>query len=424
MDLVIRKNTNKLIMKNCLLLTVLAAFCLVSCGKDVPVVIPERNDIVLTRSEAEVVSAGTDFSFDLFREVSSRNGYRNIFISPLSAHIATSMLANGASGETYSQIVNTLGYDGFSIDEVNSTYKALVNGLRKVDTSTRLEIANAMWVDNKFPVSQTFSRAMSDDYDAYVKNLDFGSRDAVKTINKWCSDKTEKMIPDFLKELTPNDIMILMNALYFNGKWAQQFEPDQTYKATFHAPGKDVQKDFMHLTKEFIYAETEDGKIRMCELPYGNGAFVMDVILPDSDLNFKEFVNGMTGAEWKEMFTYRGRHKIVLSLPKFKMEAEYDLKDALMSMGMELPYIKGKADLTKMCSNDSWQLWVDRTIQKAVIEVDESGSKAAAVTAHVIKGETSPGPQEVIQFNCDHPFMFIIRETTSGALLFMGAFTD
>ena len=106
------------------------------------------------------------------------------------------------------------------------------------------------------------------------------------------------------------------------------------------------------------------------------------------------------------------------------MEAEYDLKDAFMSMGMELPYIKGKADLTKMCSNDSWQLWVDRTIQKAVIEVDESGSKAAAVTAHVIKGETSPGPQEVIQFNCDHPFMFIIRETTSGALLFMGAFTD
>ena len=132
----------------------------------------------------------------------------------------------------------------------------------------------------------------------------------------------------------------------------------------------------------------------------------------------------MTADGWKTMFTYRSAHKVQLSLPKFRMEAEYDLRDALVAMGMPLAYQKGKADLKKMCSNDSWTLWVDRTIQKTVIDVDENGSEAAAVTAHVIKGVTSPGPGTIIDFNCDHPFMFMIRETTSGAILFMGTFTE
>ena len=413
-------------MKKTLILACMIATAFVSCSKEDPeITIPERVDIVLTKSEAEVLEAGTDFSFDLFREVASRNGYGNIFISPLSAHIATCMLANGAEGETYSQIVKTLGYEGFSINDVNSAYSTLVSGLRKVDTSTKLEIANALWVNKIFPVSKTFADGMAKNYDAYVKNLDFGSRDAVKTINKWCSDKTEKMIPDFLKELEPDDVMLLMNALYFNGKWKEKFDKAQTVEDSFSTlDSKSVKKEFMRISKKFSYAETEDEKIRMCELPYGNGAFVMDIILPDQDVDFKSFIDKMTGEGWINMFTYRGTHKIVLALPKFKMEAEYDLKDALSAMGMERAYDPKKAELKKMCSNDDWQLWVDRTIQKSVIEVDEDGSKAAAVTTHVIKGTTSPGPEAVINFTCDHPFMFMIRETTSGAILFMGTFTE
>ncbi|MBQ8061283.1 MAG: serpin family protein [Bacteroidales bacterium] len=412
-------------MKKTLILACMIATAFVSCSKEDPeVVIPERVDIVLTKAEAEVLEAGTDFSFDLFREVASRNDYNNIFISPLSAHIATCMLANGAEGETYSQIVKTLGYEGFNINDVNSAYNTLVTGLRKVDTSTKLEIANALWVNDIFPVSKTFADGMAKNYDAYVKNLDFGSRDAVKTINKWCSDKTGKMIPDFLKELESDDVMLLMNALYFDGKWKEKFEKSQTVEDTFTTlDSKQVKKEFMRISKRFIYSETEDEKIRMCELPYGNGAFVMDIILPDQDLDFKSFIGKLTGEGWKNMFTYRGSHKIELALPKFKMEAEYNLKEALSAMGMELAYDSKKAELKKMCSNNDWQLWVDRTIQKSVIEVNEDGSKAAAVTAHVIKGTTSPGPESVIDFTCDHPFMFMIRETTSGAILFMGTYT-
>jgi serpin B len=414
-------------MKKTLILALIAGLsAVVSCGKEEPDdIIPERKDIVLTKSEAEVLEAGMDFSFDLFREVSSRNEYKNIFISPLSAHIATNMLANGAGGETYSQIVRTLGYDGFSIDDVNAAYKTLVTGLQSVDTSTKLEIANALWVEKNFPVSKAFADGLSKNYDAYVKNLDFSSRDAVNTINKWCSEKTHEMIQDFLKELSPDNVLILMNALYFNGKWKEKFESSQTAEDKFLTiDSKSVKKEFMHIEKDFNYAETEDGKIRMCELPYGNGAFVMDVILPDPDVDFKEFIDKMTDEEWKTMFAYRDTQKIQLSLPKFRMEAEYDLRDALMAMGMPLAYQKGKADLKKMCSNDSWILWVDRTIQKTVIEVDENGSEAAAVTAHLIKGLASPGPGKIIDFNCDHPFMFMIRETTSGAILFMGTFSE
>ena len=400
---------------------VMAAVTSCDKEKDNDDTIPERKDIVLTRAESEVLEAGTDFSFDLFRNVSKRNDCDNIFMSPLSAHIATCMLANGASGETYSQIVKTLGYEGLSIEDVNSAYKTLVDGLRKVDTFTQLEIANALWVEDKFPVSTSFTKSMTQNYDAYVKNLDFSSSKAVKTINDWCSQKTNKMIPDFLKELSPGTVLILMNALYFNGKWTEKFESTNTANGDFTTlDGKTAQKEFMHISKSFNYAENEDGSIKMCELPYGNQAFVMDIILPDKDINFKSFIGSMTGEQWKNMFTYRRAHKIELSLPKFKLEAEYDLKDALCSMGMPLAYDKQNADLKKMCSDPSWQLWVDRTIQKSVIEVNENGSKAASVTAHVIKGLAFPGPEQIITFNCDHPFMFVIRETTSGAILFMG----
>ena len=201
------------------------ATAFVSCSKEDPdITIPERVDIVLTKSEAEVLEAGTDFSFDLFREVASRNGYGNIFISPLSAHIATCMLANGAEGETYSQIVKTLGYEGFSINDVNSAYSTLVSGLRKVDTSTKLEIANALWVNKIFPVSKTFADGMAKNYDANVKNLDFGSRDAVKTINKWCSDKTDGKIPQMLTYLNPETKLMLINALLFKAPWRLTWE--------------------------------------------------------------------------------------------------------------------------------------------------------------------------------------------------------
>ena len=386
--------------------------------------IPEIKPITLTKAETEVLNSGTGFSFNLFREVASRNSYENIFLPPLSVHIANCMLANGAGGETYSQIVRTMGYEGISIDDVNSAYNTLVSGLKNVDTSTKLEIANSVWVSDRFPVSPSFTDAMTRSYDAYVNNLDFSSKNAVKTINKWCSDNTDKMIPEFIKELEGNDVLILMNALYFNGKWKEKFESSKTTKDKFSTLNAGaVQKDFMHITKDFAYAETADEKIRMCELPYGNGAFVMDVILPDKDLDFKDFIDGMTGEGWESMFTYRRSHKVILSLPKFKVESEYELDDALKAMGMVLPYDQVMADLKKMCSDSSWQLWVDRTLHKAVIEVDEDGSKAAAVTAHIIKGDSSPGPAQTIEFNCDHPFMYLIRETTSGAILFMGTIT-
>ena len=402
----------------------LALIC--SCDKDEPGGgIPEKKDIVLTRSEAEVVQAGEDFSFDLFREVAATTGCRDMFISPFSAHIANCLLANGASGETYSQIVKTLGFDGLDINDVNSAYNKIVTGLREVDTSTKLEIANALWIDDGFPVSQSFADALAESYEAYVKNLDFSSPKALKTINGWCSEKTHNLIPEFLDQLSPEHVLILMNALYFNGKWKDKFESSMTSKGEFKSLGSGtVSKDFMHLSHSFQYSETNDGKIRMCELPYGNGAFVMDVILPDKDVDFKGFIEGMTADKWNGMFTYSGSHLVNLSLPKFKMEKEYDLTEALVSIGMELPYDQNKADLKKMCSDPAWQLWVDKTIQKTVIKVDEDGSEAAAVTAHVIKGDTAAAPQKVVEFNCDHPFMFMIRETTSGVILFMGTFTE
>lgn len=407
-------------------MAVAAIALLVSCEKENGSDIPQRNDIVLTRAESEVMEAGNDFSFGLLREIAQEKDYRNIFLSPISAHIATCMLANGATGETYSQIVNTLGYDGFSIDDVNSAYRTLLEGLKRVDTSTELDIANSIWVKDDFPVSSDYVSDMAEIYDAYVKNLDFKSSSAIKTINSWCSQKTGKMIPSAIDRIEDETVMLLMNAVYFKGKWKERFSGSDTYDEEFTTlGGQKQQRDFMHITKQFKYSQDEDGRVRMCEIPYGNGGFVMDVVLPDTDIDFREFIAGMTGEKWKDMFTYTGSHEVVLSLPKFKLESNYELTDALMAMGMELPYDKDKADLKKMCSDPLWQLWVGKTTQKSVIEVDEKGTKAATVTTHHVKGETAAGPPAGrVVFKADHPFLFLIRETTSDTILFIGTLTD
>lgn len=173
------------------ILTISAILFLFACEKEGEIDNTIKN-IILTRVEAEAIESGTDFSFNLFREVAAESCYANVFISPLSVHIANCMLANGAEGETLSEIVRTLGYDDFDIKDVNSAYKAIVKDIKNVDTSIKLQIANALWIDEKFPISKSYSEIVLDNFDAIVKNIDFDHADAVKTINKWSSQHTEK----------------------------------------------------------------------------------------------------------------------------------------------------------------------------------------------------------------------------------------
>ena len=407
---------------NRFLLLIALISLLFGCEKADPDHFPQRKDIVLTRSGEEIMDASYFFSFNLFKEVAKANGYKNIILSPLSAQIANCMLANGAGGETFNQIITTTGFENYSLEDINSTYKTVVKGLGRVDTSTKLNLANSIWISREFPVYDQFKDNAESNYDGYVKRLDFSSKNSLGEINKWVSQKTEGHIPELMDEISPDSQIIIANALYFKGKWKEKFLPEKTRINVFKKmDGSVVNKRFMSTSQDFLYGETEDERVRLCEIPYGNGAFVLDLVLPVDSIDFKGFIEGLSGKEWWNMFTYQKTHKVNLFLPKFKIESDLSLNGPLALLGMSSPYIRGKSDFSRL---SSLPIVIRETKQKAVIEVEENGTTATVSTQQKGDWNTLPGPGDVIEFRADHPFLFLIRETTSNTILFMGIMTE
>ena len=409
----------------------LLAFCVLaavaSCEKEY---VFDGERIVLTRAESDFLETGQSFPFNLFGEVAKENEYANVVFSPLSVQFANSMLSNGASGETYRQIINTLGYDDCSANDLNSVYRKIVGGLDGVDASAKVSIANSVWINDGFTIQDDFKKAVVNCYDSKVANLDFTSSKAVKSINDWGAKKTNGQITDIMRSIPPYSQIIIANALYFKGKWKDKFSRSNTGRGSFKAlDGSLVAKDFMNAFFKMLYSESEDGTVRMCEIPYGNGAFVLDVVLPDENMDFAAFVSDLSEDRWDNMFSYTATHEVRITLPKFKIESEYDLKRPLQALGMTLPYDRDNVDLKgiaypTLTGVSSPSIVLSESRQKAVIEVDEDGTTAATVTHHKGDWNLLPAPGEIIVFNADHPFVFLIREKSSDTILFMGTLTE
>lgn len=265
-------------------LILVAAICGCSkdnAGQDPEYQFTERKWIELTKSQQEIVSKGNGFAFNLFAALNKAEGDKEVFISPFSMEAALCMLSNGAKGDTYSQIVNAMGYKGLSKEEVNSTYGLLTTALLNADNSTKFSIANALWVGREFPVLKSFSNTLSEYYGARVENLDFSSPKALETINSWTNESTNGMIPTLFDRLDPSWVYILTNALYFKGVWSEKFKTNNTYQEDFNCLSGEVRSiDFMHGEIPCSYAYNEDMHAAMCELPFGNKSFLLDILLP------------------------------------------------------------------------------------------------------------------------------------------------
>lgn len=209
----------------------------------------ERKDIVLTKSQKEVFSKGNTFAFNLLKEVYPRDTKQEVFISPLSMSCALSMLSNGASGKTFSEIAKALGYENSSVEDINSAYKAILAGLRDVDNSSVFAISNGLWLNGRigFSVLPTFASALKNNYDASAEDLDFALKESLERINGWAAENTNQMIPKIFDRLDSDWAFILANALYFKGIWTTKFPESGTKPMPFHSlGGKDVTKDFMN----------------------------------------------------------------------------------------------------------------------------------------------------------------------------------
>ncbi|MBN2200804.1 serpin family protein [bacterium] len=392
---------------------VLAAVC---CDRDLSTIQKADPQPVreLTALEKRVSEASNAFGFDLFGEVCREEGVKNVFVSPFSVSMALGMTLNGAAGGTETDMRSVLGFEGMIQDEINASYRGLLDLLRAADDETVMEIANSIWYRLGYPVQPAFIDVNRRYFDAAVREMDFSDPAAPDVINGWISDNTHGRIDRMIEEIDPMTVMFLINAVYFKGTWGYAFDP-KTTRDDFFVPdgGSAVPCRMMSQKAEIGYFRTSD--FRAVELPYGNGRFAMALFLPDAASSTDAFISGWTDSAWRDWKTRFVEREMDLYLPKFKVEYKITLSDALKALGMAVAF-GGRADFSRITGSPG--PYISDVYHKSFVEVDEKGTEAAAVTVVEIR-ETSIGPDEgTIRF--DRPFAFAIYEKTSGAMLFMG----
>ncbi len=372
--------------------------------------------IELTRAEALQVEADNAFALDFIKRANALEPGKDIFVSPLSLALALGMAYNGAAGGTKADIETALRRNGLTSQEINDYYRKIAQALLSADATTDMRIANSIWTRLGFPVLENFYQANRSYYNAEARALDFDSPQAADEINCWCSDNTEGKIKAVIDRIPPETVMYILNATYFKGVWANKFDPGKTVEGDFTASGGQVRRTpFMKRTLKAGYCS--DATIEAAELPYGNGAFSMVVVMPRTG-TVDDMVGGLTAEKWAAWTTFRNV-ELHLELPKFKMEYEQTLNGILCDMGMGVAFDAARADFSAI--NPDGGLFISTVKQKAFVSVDEEGTEAAAVTVIGI-GTTSISDPEKVPFVADRPFLFVIRERSTGAIIFAGIY--
>lgn len=368
------------------------------------------------RVSAPFASQTTDFAFGFFKQVNQEEGTaKNVFVSPLSLHMALGMIMNGANGQTAEEIQKTLKLDAQTLAEANQTYTYLLENLPQADPKVTLGLANSVWYRNGFQVEQSFQDVLKNSFKAEVTGLDFNSATAKDRINTWASQQTNGRIPKVIDQIQPDNVMFLMNALYFKGDWKTQFDTKNTADMPFRLPsGQEKTVKMMRMNTELRRA-FKSGYAAF-ELPYGNGQFAMTVFLPAANTTADAVLNNLSASEWSQLQKEMTAGKIDIGLPKFTMSYEIKLNQVLKTLGMPTAF-SDAADFTKINRNGG--LLLSFVKQNTFVAVDEKGTEAAAVTTGGISVTSMPA-----SYICDRPFVFVIHEKTSGTVLFMGKITD
>ena len=376
----------------------------------------------LSVAEGKLIQADNRFALKLFREVNAQVGDSNIFVSPLSVAMALGMTYNGAAGATQQAMQETLELQGMTLDEVNHSYRDLIDLLRNLDPLVEFLIANSIWYRNTITFEQAFLDVNRQFFDAVIRPLDFNNPTAGQTINAWVSENTKGKIKEIVPVQIPADIiMYLINAIYFKGDWTYQFDKGLT------APGSFSLKGGSRVTAEMMWHDEPAGVgyfrgdgVTVLDLPYGGRAFSMTLLVPDDADGVGAVVGMLNNEAWTAWTAGLDSAGIVVSMPKFKLEYKSRLNSALKVLGMATAFCDvGPANFTKLRAvGDACVSYVDH---KAYVDVNEEGTEAAAVTVVAIGETIAGGPPILI---VDRPFVFVIREKFSGTILFMGKLMD
>jgi serpin B len=390
------------------------------------------------QADEHLIDANTAFGLDMLKDLGAQEKGKNLFISPLSAHVLLSMVANGAAGDTRAEMARTLHTEGMREEEANRAVQALLQGLNAAgvgrpdvslanqmatavaggDDSGKdplaLYTANGIWAKEGVPFTEDFLARNRTFFNAQIETADF-SQATVNRVNDWVSGNTNGKINRILDGFPPNAVMLLVNTLYFKAPWAAQFNEEQTRAKAFHlADGRTVQAPTMHQNWKHQYVKGPD--FAAVKLPYAGYRTSMYVFLPDAGVALDAWVQRLDAAAWDRWMAEFKEGGGNIALPKFAFSYETVLNDTLQRLGTRLAF--GGGDFTRMSPANPY---LSEVRQKTVVDVNEKGTEAAAVTSAMM---AVSGPAFTFDFIADRPFLFAIRDDETGALLFLGTVYD
>ncbi len=374
--------------------------------------------INLTEGQVTLVKSENTFAFDIFKKVLENSAEsENVIISPLSISCALSMTLNGANGATRDSMLKALRVDALTPELINTSYRDLTFALLNVDKRVLISIANSVWAEKNFEVKIPFKNTLADFYNAESKSFDINDMMAYKDVNSWIENKTNGLITNMLDGLDKSTVMLLINAIYFKGKWQLQFDKSKTVTETFYRnDGTSVEAPMMKQDADYKVF-LGDG-FTLAELAYGQGNFVMDIILPDQQNGIPSLAPSLTEDNFNAWILQMGKREINLSFPRFKNGYKKELTNILSDMGMGIAF----SDFADFSNIADLQLKLSMVLHQAFIETNEEGTEAAAATIVGIVNTSMPPPPLVLKL--DHAFIYFIRETSTNSILFMGKVAD
>jgi serine protease inhibitor len=364
-----------------------------------------------------LVDANKRFGFELFNQLQLKDRGKNVFYSPLSVAFALSMAYNGAAGETKEAMRRTLKIEDVSLDQLNEQSATLIDLLSGSDSKVELAVANSLWARRGVEYKDDFLERNRQFFGAEVASLDFGAPGALSAINNWVSRNTKSKIPTIIKRINPDDVMFLINAVYFKGEWEYKFNKELTKDEPFY-PLSGPQKEVPMMSQSGHYEYYQGDKFQALRLFYADKVASLDLFLPDKDSSIDDLLKRLSPEQcerWTRSFRQASGN---IKIPRFKMDYESSLNDPLKAMGMGVAFVRGKADFSGM--RDQKDLYITDVKHKAFVEVNEEGTEAAAAAS-------VGGPLRALQrftFIADHPFLMMIRDQRTTALLFMGVVVD
>ena len=366
----------------------------------------------------KLIAAQTRFSLNLFSTLQKKDPKKNLFISPISISQAIGMIYNGAAAETQTAIGSALALEDLSLNDLNSANEDLRNALEYPGKDVQLNIANSIWTNQDTLINPDFIRRNEQFYNAKVESLDFNNKKSVGIINNWVKRNTQGKIEGIVDQLSEADRLILVNATYFKGEWSSPFKVDQTKSEEFFAPDGKKTVPMMARRGTFRYFGMEG--LQGVALSYGDRRLNLYIFLPKNGQTLNTVIQTLTPKTWTK---WMGEFTTVpgyLQLPRFKMESKLELQKPLSEMGMGIAFSKN-ANFSILTDRP---VHIDQVIHKTFVEVNESGTTAAAATSIGIKSTSIEVVKAPFEMKVNQPFLCVLRDDKTGTILFMGAINN